>query len=229
MSIDIPKKFINKAVAQYETEIKKKSFGGGAGRKKIITVSRQLGTGGRKIAESVASRIGCAVWGREILDVLASQSGGDYTARMFEALDENTQGVIDALVSDLFGQVAKHTYLHLLPKAVFVIAQSDAVIIGRGAHLLLPDSFRVRIKASMETRIRNMMTYEHLDRKTAEQRIKENDRQRDAFMKDLAKKIGVKDYHDEFDIGVNTDRLDVPEATDIIVHAFELFQKTRNR
>ena len=147
---------------------------------------------------------------------------------MFEELDENSQGVVDALISDLFGQVAKHTYLHLLPKAIFVIAQNDAVIIGRGAHLLLPHSFRVRIKASFETRVKNMMTFEHLDRKAAEQRIKENDRQRDAFMKDLAKKLNIKNYHDEFDLGINTDRFDIAEATEIIVHAFRIFFQTHS-
>jgi len=228
MDIEIPKKFINKAVAQYEAEVKKKSGTPSARTKKIITISRQLGTGGRKIADAVGEKLGCTVWGKEILDVLASQSGGDYTARMFEALDENTQGAVDALVSDLFGQVAKHTYLHLLPKAIFVIAQNDAVIIGRGAHLLLPNSFRVRIKASFETRVKNMMTFEHLDRKTAEQRIKENDLQRDAFMKDLAKKLNIKDYHDEFDLGINTDRFDIAEATEIIVHAFRIFFQSRS-
>lgn len=227
MDIEIPKKFINKAVAQYEAEVKRKSTIGGVRPKKIITISRQLGTGGRKIAEAVGEKLGCTVWGREILDVLASQSGGDYTARMFEALDENTQGVIDSLISDLFGQVAKHTYLHLLPKAVFVIAQNDAVIIGRGAHLLLPDSFRVRIKASLETRIKNMMTYEHLDRKSAERKIKENDKQREAFIKDLAKKLNIKDYQDAFDLGISTDRFDVAEATEIIVHAFRIFHQSR--
>ncbi|MCX8044545.1 MAG: cytidylate kinase-like family protein [Desulfobacterota bacterium] len=227
MDIEVPKRLINKAVAQYAAEIKKKTEIPSTRHKKIITISRQLGTGGRKIAEAVGARLGCTVWGKEILDVLASQAGGEYTARMFEALDENTQGVIDALVSDLFGQVAKHTYLHLLPKAIFVIAQNDAVIIGRGSHLLLPDSFRVRIKASFETRVNNMMRFEHLDRKTAEQRIKENDRQREAFMKDLARKLNIKEYHDQFDLGINTDRFDIAEATEIIVHAFRIFQQTR--
>jgi hypothetical protein len=229
MDIEIPKRFINKAVAQYETEAKKKKSFTAAGPKKIITISRQLGTGGRKIAEAVGEKLGCTVWGREILDVLASQSGGDYTARMFEVLDEKTQNAVDALVSDFFGQVAKHTYLHLLPKAVFVIAQNDAIIVGRGAHLLLPDSFRVRIKASFETRVNNMIQFEGLDRKTAEARIKANDKQREAFMKDLERKLGIKDHHVEFDLGVSTDRFSIEDATAIIIQAFRIFQKSKTR
>lgn len=229
MDIDIPRRLINKAVAEYETEVKKKRAIIASGPKKIITISRQLGSGGRKIAESVGEKLGCRVWGREILDVLASQSGGDYSARMFEALDEKTQNAVDSLVSDFFGQVAKHTYLHLLPKAVFVIAQSDAVIVGRGAHLLLPNSFRVRIKASVDTRVANMMRFENLDKKTAVERIKENDKQRDAFMKDLAKKLGIKDYHDEFDLGISSERFSIEDATAVIIHAFRIFQKLKAR
>lgn len=227
MDIEIPEKYISKAVAQYETDIKQKKVTASREPKKIITISRQLGTGGRKIADALGQKLGCTVWGKEILDVLASQSGGDYQSRMFEALDENTQNAIDDLVSDFFGQVGKHTYLHLLPKAIFVIAQNNAIIVGRGSHLLLPDSFRVRIKSSFETRVKNMMTFEGMDRKTAEKKIKDTDKQRDAFMKELAKKIGIKDYHDEFDLGINTERFNVEEAATIIVNAFKIFQKIK--
>ena len=229
MDIEIPKRFINKAVAEYEAEVKKKKTFSASGPKKIITISRQLGSGGRKIAEAVGEKLGCRVWGREILDVLASQSGGDYTARMFEALDEKTQNAVDSLVSDFFGQVAKHTYLHLLPKAIFVIAQSDAVIVGRGAQLLLPNSFRVRIKASFEARVNNMMQFENLDRKTAVERIKTSDKQREAFMKELAKKLGIKDYHDEFDLGINGERFSIDDAATVIINAFRIFQKQKTK
>lgn len=229
MDIEIPKKYINKAVAQYESDIKRKQATPSRTQKKIITISRQLGTGGRKIAEALGEKLGITVWGKEILDVLASTSGGNYQARMFEALDENTQNVIDSIVSDLFGQVANHTYLHLLPKAIFLISQNDAIIIGRGAHVLLPDSFRVRIKASADTRIRNMMKYEKLDKKAAEERIKSTDKQREAFMKELSRKAGIKGFQDEFDLGINTDRFDVEESTSIISHAFKLFQKQKKQ
>jgi hypothetical protein len=199
------------------------------GPKKLITISREIGTGGRKIADKLGGKLACTVWGREILDAVVKQSGGNYQARMFEALDEHAQGLIDMLVNDFFGRVGKHTYQHLLPKAILTVAQNDAIFVGRGVNMILPEAFHVRIRASMETRIQNMMTYEGLDRKTAEKKIKDVDRERDAFMKEFAHTINVKYYHEMFDLGINMDRIDVDEAVSIILHAFELFQKRKKK
>jgi cytidylate kinase len=165
------------------------------------------------------------VWGREILDVLASQSGGDYRARMFESLDEKKQGAIDELVSDFFGQVAKHTYHYLLPRAIFTIAQSDAIFLGRGANLILPWAFHVRITAPMETRVHRIIAREHLGREAAEEKLRESDHQREKFLKEFAHSINVKKYRNEFDLLINTDRISVDEAAAIILHGFELFRK----
>jgi hypothetical protein len=226
MDITIPSKYIEQAVAKYESDVHQQiSKPVAIGPKKLITISRQVGAGGRLIANKIGEKLGCMVWGREILDMLASQSGGNYHARMFKALDERTQGVIDSIIGDFFGQIPTQTYHHLLPKAILTIAQNDAVFVGRGVNLLLPAAFRVSIKASMETRIKNLMTYEGLDKAAAEGKIKDADRQSDGFMKELARRINVKYYQDEFDLGICMDRVGLDEAASIILYAFELYQK----
>ena len=221
------RKYIESAVARYEMAVKLQPKYAAKKPLKLITISRQIGSGGREIAQQLGSELGCTVWGREILDVLASQSGGDYRARMFESLDEKKQGTIDELVSDFFGQVATHTYHYLLPRAIFTIAQSDAIFLGRGANLILPQALHVRITASMETRIRRIMAREHLDREAAEERVKESDHQRETFLKDFAHSIHVKKYRNEFDLLINTDRIGSDEAASVILHGFELFNKSR--
>ena len=229
MAIKIPDKYIEQAVAKYESELKlRKAKPAVKGPKRLITISRPAGAGGRQIAEKVGEMLGIMVWGREILDVLAGQSGGDYQARLFEALDERTQGVIETIIGDFFGKIPSHTYHHLLPKAILTIAQDDAIFVGRGVNLILPESFRVSIKASNETRIKHMMSFNNMDRKAAEKHIKEADQQSDGFMKELAKTIHVKYYKDEYDLGICTDRIDIDESASIVLHAFEQFQK-RNR
>ena len=170
------RKNIEKAFAQYEMAVKLRPKYSAKEPVKLITISRQIGAGGHEITEKLGSKLGCTVWGREILDVLASQSGGDYQARIFESLDEKTQGTIAELVSDFLGQVATHTYHYLLPKAIFTIAQNDAIFLGRGANLILPQAFHVRITASMKTRIQRIMDREHLDRAAAMEIIRESDR-----------------------------------------------------
>lgn len=227
MDIEIPSKYIEQAVAKYESDAHQlKIKPAPKGPKKLITISRQVGAGGRMIADKIGEKLGCMVWGREILDALAGQSGGNYQARMFKALDERTQGIIDSIIGDFFGQIQTQTYHHLLPKAILTLAQNDAIFVGRGVNLLLPAAFRVRITASAETRIKNLITYEGMDKKGAEEKIKDADHQSDGFMKELARRINVKYSADEFDLGICMDRIGIDQAAAIILNAFELFQKS---
>jgi cytidylate kinase len=227
MAIKIPDKYIEQAIARYESERRHQEAAKppAKGPKRLITISRQAGSGGRQIAEKVGEKLGIIVWGREILDVLAGQSGGDYQARLFEALDERTKGLIETIIGDFFGKIPIQTYHHLLPKAILTIAQNDAVFVGRGVNLLLPEAFRVAVKASTETRIRHLGKYNNMDPRAAEKRIKEADRQSDGFMKELAKTINVKFSKDEYDLGVCTDRISIDDSASIVLHAFDLFQK----
>jgi len=227
MDITIPSKYIEQAIAKYESDVHQlKNKPAPKGPKKLITISRQVGAGGRMIADKVGEKLGCMVWGREILDVLAGQSGANYQARLFEALDERTKGIIETLIGDFFGKITTQTYHHLLPKAILTIAQNDAIFVGRGVNLLLPAAFRVSIKASMETRIKNLMTYDGLEKKAAEEKITDADHQSDGFMKELARTINIKYSADQFDLGICMDRIGIDQAAAIILHAFELFQKS---
>ena len=223
MESGINLKHIDQAVGKYELAIKNRPRHSVKATIKLITISRQIGAGGRDIAALLGQKLGCLVWGREILDVLASQSGGNYQARMFASLDEATQGAIDELVSDFFGQVGRHAYHYLLPKAIFTIAQSDAVFLGRGASLVLPQAFHVRITASAENRIKTLMAREKLSLEAAEDRIRESDHQRDAFIKEFAHTLQAKHNRNEFDLIINTDRITVDAAASVILHGFELF------
>ena len=42
--------------------------------KKIITITRQYGSGGREIGETLAKRLGVSFWDNKLLDVAAKNS-----------------------------------------------------------------------------------------------------------------------------------------------------------
>jgi len=175
----------------------------------------------------VAKKLGLCLWDREILDMLASQSGWKLQARMFDALDEKVQGAIESLVSDFFGGVEKHTYFHLLPKAICTIAQEDAVIVGRGAHVILPDAFRVKIEASPATRFRTVAGLEGITEKSARQKVRRIDTDRAGFIKELGSIIAVKPDMVEYDLRINTDHISARNAAQTIIDAFERTMKAR--
>ncbi len=226
MNYEIPTRYIEKAVSKYEAWINSKKKDNKAEQRGnlVITVSRETGSGGRKVAEALGKALDLHIWDKQILDVLASQSNMNYQSRMFEALDEKAQNAIDALVSNFFGDIDKHTYLKLLPKAVYVISHHDSIILGRGAHLLLPQSFRVRIGASIETRIQNIVSKESIDEKAAKEKIKEIDRQRLSYIKELKRYLHIKDTQFEYDLCINTDRLSIEQSVDIILHGIKAWR-----
>ena len=228
MDIQFSKKHIEDAISKYISELAKKTKKPDSKKpKQIITISRQKGSGGRIIAETLAEKLNITLWGKQILEVIADQSGWDYQAEMFDALDEKSQNIIETLVSDFMGKAAKDSYFHLLPKAIYVIAQNNAILLGRGAHLVLQDAFHVHIKASFETRIKNLMKYEKISEKKATTLLKKNDNERESFNKGFAKNIGIKDRPYNFDLVISTDRYGVDEANSIILHGFELYKKLK--
>jgi len=226
MGTQILKKHVEDAISKYIRELTKKKDS--KKPKQIITISRQKGSGGRIIARTLAEKLNITLWDKQILEVIADQSGWDYQAEMFDALDEKAQSIIEIFISDFMGKAARDSYFHLLPKAICVIAQNNAIILGRGAHLVLPNAFNVHIKASFETRIKNMMKYKKISEAKVIALIKENDKEREAFTKGFAKKIGIKDRPYNFDLVISTDRYGVDETTSIIHHGFDLYKKLNN-
>jgi len=75
MSVQIPKRHIEKEISRYRGAVSQKRTKENAPLKKIITISRMMGSGGRHIAEILGRRLSCTVWNKEVLDVLADQAG----------------------------------------------------------------------------------------------------------------------------------------------------------
>ncbi len=188
---------------------------------KVVTISRLLGAGGASIAAKVGEALGWAVWDKEILDVLASQSKQNYEARMFEALDQRTQTAIEHFLAPFFGKADRHAYFYLLAKAIRIIAQQNAIILGRGSPFVLPEAFHVFLKAPLEARAENVMQRLNVTKDKALKEVRKRDRRRRSFMRQMADRLGkrVSRYGLEFDIEINTSRLDLHGAVDVIVCA----------
>ena len=225
MTNQAPKKLTlaEEAVNEFLLETERKKQKGSQYPKRVITISRQLGSGGERIAEVLTQCLGWPLWDKNILDVMASRSHIGFQAKMFEAVDEKYQNEIEALLSDLVGERDKYAYQYLLPKALFVIAQNDAIIFGRGGYIFLPESFRIRIKASFDTRVKNLQRHERLSEKAAQDKILAFDKNRELFIKEVVKNLGKKysawKNEPHFDLEINTDRLSIDEAAFIILMA----------
>jgi cytidylate kinase len=225
MTNQAPQKLISveEAVKGFLLETERKKQKGYQYPPRVITISRQLGSGGERIAEVLTQCLSWPLWDKNILDVMAKRSHMGFQAEMFEALDEKFQNEIGALMSDLLGEPDKYSYYYLLPKALYVIAQNDAIIFGRGGYIFLPESLRIRIKASIDTRVKNLQRYQGLNEKAAQAKILVFEKNRELFIKEVVKNLGKKysvwKNQPHFDLEINTDKLIIGEAALLILMA----------
>jgi cytidylate kinase len=96
-------------------------------------------------------------------------------------------------------------------------ALGHAILVGRGASVItesLPGMLHIRLGASLEHRVANVMEFEQLDRKAALRRIKQEEGGRRRY---LIRYYG-KDITDPllYHFVINTDRVSLPEAVKMV-------------
>jgi len=215
---------IEKAARKYQMDVRKKQAGAEIGPElgRVITISREFGAGGRQVSLILGRMLEWQLWDKEIMEVLASEAGDHVQDDMFEALDEKVQGEIEALLASLLGQTEKHTYFFLLPRAIYTIAQDDGIVLGRGAHLLLPKALKVHLTASFENRVQNLVGLYEIDEKEAEREVVKTEKDREGFMKELRKRVSLPQLPQgapQFDLEINTDHLSFYDVAQIILVA----------
>lgn len=110
--------------------------------KRIITISREFGSGGRFIGEEVAKKLGIAYYNEKLIDQIAQQSGLSP-----EYIEENAElspkkGFFAYAFSgrDLTGKSVEDMVYEAQRNVILEIAEKEAcVIIGRNADFVLKD------------------------------------------------------------------------------------------
>jgi cytidylate kinase len=179
----------------------------------VLTVSRQHGAGGGEVARRVAEELGLDFFDREIIQQIAESS--HLSERVVSALDEKDR----ELLTDWLGAISSRNYLspveyryHLSRIVGTVAHHGGAVILGRGAHLILGQgaALRVLLVAPLEPRIQAVMKSEGLSERDARHRIASVEADRKAFL--------MKHFHADladlttFDLVVNTAVLGIEGA-----------------
>jgi cytidylate kinase len=110
---------------------------------------------------------------------------------------------------------------HLTKTILTAGEKGRAVIIGRGAHLILPAEkcFRVRVIAPVESRLQRLCEWTGIERAEAERIISEYDQQREEFIRE---NFGQSDGDPLlYDLVVNTAEIFLETAADVVVQGVE--------
>lgn len=116
-------------------------------QKKIITISREFGSGGRFIGEEVAKKLGIAYYDKNIISQIAEQSGlsPEYIQESAELSPKKGmfgKGLFSYAFSgrDLTGKSVEDFVYEAQRKVILDLAEKEpCVIIGRNADFILRD------------------------------------------------------------------------------------------
>ena len=176
----------------------------------IITISREMGSGGIPIAHKVAEELGYQLIDGEAIMAAAESYG--LSPEAVEQADEKPPHFVDTLDSKQFLD------LHLIELIILEAAlKGDVVIYGRGGQDLLKDInsvLRTRVIAPFEVRVERWAEREWLDPDRARYLVRKSDQQRAGFIKYYFD----RDWEDSasYDLVINTQRLSEDMAVQVI-------------
>ncbi|WP_454891306.1 cytidylate kinase-like family protein [Alloprevotella tannerae] len=158
----------------------------------VITIGRQLGSGGRRIGHLLAEKLGIKYFDREILTIAAHESG--YDEAIFARKDEKKGFISHAWhsLSPIIG--AGDYYVNQLSDEKLFKLQSDAIrkaaakesclFIGRAADYVLRDHAQlisIFISADLEERVRCICQRRNMTEKQARRLLESVDNKRADF------------------------------------------------
>jgi cytidylate kinase len=136
---------------------------------RVLTVNREFGSGGGRIAQTIAQRLGWKLLDRDIIDAIAYAAHVD--SSVVRHYDEHVDSWLRRLNQQAMRSAALAAGLELRQGAVFdaeemvkltqkiveeAWTEGNCVIVGRGAQCILqhkPDAFHVFVYAPLKDRI----------------------------------------------------------------------------
>lgn len=182
-----------------------------------ITISRQLGSHGARIARGLARELGWKFADKATINKVIKQYGLVHLDAIY---GDKAPGFWD-----LFRQDSVWTIEWMNKTIQTIAAQGDVVILGRGGFAVLADyvdSFDVFVKAPLEVRARRIGLRDDISPEEAEKKIHEDDETRRRF----TKRIYGEDWADDsnFDFVIDTADLSDDKAIELIIAAYREHQ-----
>ena len=152
--------------------------------KRIITISREFGSGGRFIGEEVAKKLGVAYYDKNIIDEIAEQSGlsPDYIQESAELSPKKGLFAYALIGRDITGKSVEDMVYEAQRKVILELAEKEpCVIIGRNADFVLRDRddvLNVFIHGNMPEKIQRIIGLYNVEEEEAVKMMADTDKRR---------------------------------------------------
>ena len=152
--------------------------------KRIITISREFGSGGRFIGEEVAKKLGIAYYDKNIINEIAEKSGlsPEYIQENAELSPKKGLFAYAFAGRDITGKSVEDMVYEAQRKVILELADKEpCVIIGRNADFILKDRkdvLNVFIHGDMPEKIKKTCRVYNVSEREAVKMIADTDKRR---------------------------------------------------
>lgn len=187
------------------------------GKQLIISIGREFGSGGHEIAEMIAKDLSLPIYDYNLMRAIAEEKELS-DAKMLEKYDELPRFPINISVrgysSSPEQNLAIMQFNYLREKAA---AEESFVIVGRCAETVLKEYkclIPIFILADHDSKVARIMKIYQLDKKEAEQTIKEQNRKRRAYHNYYS----TAKWGDSrlYDLSINSSKLGLEKTKELI-------------
>lgn len=202
-------------------------------QKRIITISREYGAGGRRVGHIIAEKLGIPFYDKELVDKVANESGfapkyieehGEHSPSgsvfSYAFAPQGVPGVMNGLsTSDFLWNVQCSVILQLAENG-------PCVIVGRNADYILkdrPDVLHVYLHADIPFRVSRITEAYGDAEKNPEAFLQERDKRRRLnYQHYTGRTWGISQ---NYDICLDTGTLGIQQCADIILQVVENSKK----
>lgn len=187
---------------------------------RIITISREFGSGGRTIGKETAARLGIPCYDQELIGKIAQESGfaKEYVAERGEYTSHGNWFASAFADRDFYGHSHQDDLWAAQRKVILKLAQEGpCVIVGRCADYILEgkaDCLKVFIHADAEKKAKRIVEQYGEGADAPEKRLKDKDKRRAAYYQFYTdRKWGaVQNY----DITLNSGTVGIEKCAEIL-------------
>lgn len=193
----------------------------------VITIARGYGSGGKTIGKMLAKELNISFYDRELLRLASDESG--INEKLFGKADERVNNSIlfkaarkvytgELIPPDSDDFVSTQNLFNYQAKVIKELANTEScVIVGRCADFVLKDCdnvVKIFVHAPMEKCIENVMEISSLNRKEAERKIINTDKNRG----DYYKYYTGRDWYraSNYDLCLNSCELGFQKCVDLV-------------
>jgi len=200
--------------------------------KYVITIGRQLGSGGKRVGEILSHQLGIHCYDKELIQLASRESG--LGKELFEQVDEkSSRSFFGGLFGSRSGFMGDGSGNYLCNETLFKI-QSDiirglaekesCIFVGRCADYILRDHpylIQIFITANLEDRIRRISQDCAMNEKEARNRIEQMDKKRAAYYNYYSNKTWGMSM--SYDLCVNSSILGVEDTAAFILQYIKCY------